>query len=120
MQIPGINPEWLAKEMLRRLDDRMDLSQAFLSQLPSIMALNGMASKLGAGPQGPGGAMDFPGQGAAQGQAGASNAPRGGGMGGGAAPDQVQTGAPGAAPSGAMAPNGRPPGMPGQPGGFAH
>ena len=77
MQIPGIKPEWLAKELIKRLDDKLDITTAFQSMLPSIIAMNGMASKLGVGPQGPGGAMDFPGQGAAQGPGGGSNAPAG-------------------------------------------
>ena len=43
VQLPGINPEFLAKDLLRRLDDKLDLTQAFKSQLPSIVAMNGMA-----------------------------------------------------------------------------
>ena len=75
MQLPGINPEFLARELLRRLDDRLDLDEAFVSMLPSIIAMNGMAQRLAAGPQGPGGAMDMPGGGAAQGARGGANAP---------------------------------------------
>ena len=89
MQLPGINPEFLAKELIRRLDDRLDLTQAFQSALPSIVALNGMAAKLAQGPQGPGGAMDFPGAGAAQGPAGAANAPQGAPPGAQRPPDQT-------------------------------
>lgn len=40
LQIPGLSPEWLAREMLRRLDDRIDLTDAFAAGLPSIQALN--------------------------------------------------------------------------------
>lgn len=40
MQIPGIKPEWLAREGLRRMDDRLDLTDAFLDGLPSIQAMN--------------------------------------------------------------------------------
>jgi hypothetical protein len=40
LQIPGINPEFLAKEYLRRLDDSIDLTEAITSGLPSIMAMN--------------------------------------------------------------------------------
>ena len=76
MQIPGIKPEWLAKELIKRLDDKMDITTAFQSMLPSIIAMNGMASRLGAGPEGPGGPMDFPGPGAAQGPAGVRTRPR--------------------------------------------
>ena len=50
MQLPGIKPEWLAKELIKRLDDKLDITTAFQSMLPSIIAMNGMASRLGAGP----------------------------------------------------------------------
>jgi hypothetical protein len=63
VQLPGINPEFLAKDLLRRLDDKLDLTQAFKSQLPSIVAMNGMAQGQAPGtglpagaPQGPAGA----------------------------------------------------------------
>lgn len=42
LQIPGLSPEWLAREMLRRLDDRVDLTDAFAAGMPSIQMLNGM------------------------------------------------------------------------------
>ena len=77
MQVPGIKPEWIAKELIKRLDDKMDITTAFQSMLPSVIAMNGMAAKLGQGPEGPGQQMDFPGSGAAQGPAGANNAPQG-------------------------------------------
>ncbi len=54
LQIPGINPEWLGRETLRRLDDRMDLTDAFKQNLPAIVALNrmsGMAAQPGALPE---------------------------------------------------------------------
>jgi hypothetical protein len=76
IQLPGIDPEFLAKDVLRRLDDRLDLTQAFKSALPSIVAMNGMAT--GGGPGGPGGPT-MPGAGAGpgamQGPQGASNGP---------------------------------------------
>lgn len=40
LQIPGMNPEWLAKEAIRRLDDTMDMSDAIRAALPSIVAQN--------------------------------------------------------------------------------
>ena len=49
MQIPGIDPEFLARDLLHRLDDKLDLTQAFKSPLPSIVAMNTMAK----GPGGP-------------------------------------------------------------------
>ena len=77
LQIPGIKPEWLAKELIKRLDDKLDITNAFQSMRPSIIAMNGMASRLAVGPEGPGGPMDMPGAGPAQGPAGAANAPQG-------------------------------------------
>jgi hypothetical protein len=66
IQLPGIDPEFLAKDLLRRMDDRLDLTQAFKSQLPSIVAMNGMsqAQLPGTGPV----------AGAAQGPQGKDNA----------------------------------------------
>ena len=74
IQLPGIDPEFLAKDVLRRLDDRLDLTQAFKSALPSIVAMNGMAQGGGAGggPTMPGAGM---GAGAAQGPQGPIKAP---------------------------------------------
>lgn len=40
LQIPGMNPEWMAKEAIRRLDDGMDVSDAIRAALPSIVAQN--------------------------------------------------------------------------------
>jgi hypothetical protein len=39
-RIPGISPEWMARELLRRLDDRMDLTDAFIAGMPSMDAIN--------------------------------------------------------------------------------
>lgn len=58
-RVPGISPEWLANELIRRMDDRLDLSDAFAEHLPSMEAMNqaGMAANGMAGtPQGPPGA----------------------------------------------------------------
>lgn len=38
--MPNINPTWLARETLRRLDDRMDLNEALSENIPSIAAMN--------------------------------------------------------------------------------
>lgn len=46
MQIPGIDPEFLAKELLKRLDDNLDLNQAFKPMLQSIVAMNTAAKGL--------------------------------------------------------------------------
>jgi hypothetical protein len=40
IQLPNIPPMWLAREYLRRLDDRMDLTGALTEGLPSIVAMN--------------------------------------------------------------------------------
>jgi hypothetical protein len=40
LQIPGIDPQWLAKELLKRLDDKLELNEAFADQVPSIVAMN--------------------------------------------------------------------------------
>jgi hypothetical protein len=40
MQIPGLSPQWMAEELLRRLDDRIDLTDAFAANVPSIMTMN--------------------------------------------------------------------------------
>lgn len=40
MQIPGIDPTWLAKQAIKRLDDSMDLTEALQASLPSIVAQN--------------------------------------------------------------------------------
>jgi hypothetical protein len=72
MQIPGVSPRWLAEEMIRRLDDRLDLSQAFVAGMASIAAMNqqagsaqanGVAAEPGAAPE-------------AQGNEGANTQPR--------------------------------------------
>lgn len=69
LQIPGINPEFLAREALSRLDDRMDITEAYIPGLPSIVASN--AAKQ---PGRSGDAGSDPNQ---QGDKGAQNAPQG-------------------------------------------
>ena len=43
LQVPGITPKWLAKQIITRLDDNIDLTDAYLDGLPSIMAMNRQA-----------------------------------------------------------------------------
>lgn len=99
IQLPGLNPQWLARQLLTRLDDRLDLTDAFIAGNPSIQSLNAMAAKpLGMGPEGAGkpggpGAEDPNAQGAEGGQ----NLPGGTGA-GGAAGAQPANAAPPAAP----------------------
>lgn len=68
IQLPGIKPMWLARETLRRLDDRMDLTDAVAEGIPSIASMTQNPQPSAAG------AVDNP---AAQGAAGANNAPAG-------------------------------------------
>jgi hypothetical protein len=39
MQIPGVSPDWLAKQAIRRMDDRLDPSEAIVSGLPSMASM---------------------------------------------------------------------------------
>lgn len=39
-RLPGISPEWMARELIKRLDDRLDLTDAFVEGMPSMDALN--------------------------------------------------------------------------------
>jgi hypothetical protein len=58
MQIPGIRPDWLAREAIKRMDDKLDPSDAILDGLPSMMAMaqlhaaGGLGAGVGAGPPG--------------------------------------------------------------------
>jgi hypothetical protein len=94
IQLPGIDPEFLAKDLLRRMDDKLDLTQAFKSQLPSIVAMNGAVRGIP-----PGSGLTA---GAAQGPQGADNNAKPGEQPPGGPPDAAsQIGGPGAAPPGA-------------------
>ena len=48
IQIPGIDPSFLARELLKRLDDKLDFNQAIVEQISSIFAIN-QAQNMGAG-----------------------------------------------------------------------
>ena len=65
VQVPGISPRWLAEKAIKIADDDIDLEDAWIEGLPSIMAQNKMA---GAAPAG--GAGSDPN---AQGEQGANN-----------------------------------------------
>jgi hypothetical protein len=43
LQIPGINPGWLAKQMVKTLDAKIDLEEAITSGLPAILTMNKQA-----------------------------------------------------------------------------
>lgn len=51
LQMGSIPPTWLARETLRRLDDRLDLNEAVVAGIPAIVAMNRMAGSAGAQPQ---------------------------------------------------------------------
>ena len=52
MQIPGIAPNFLAKEAISRMDDSIDLEDAIADGQPSIMAQNAVQPGASAGPPG--------------------------------------------------------------------
>jgi hypothetical protein len=66
IQIPGTNPRWLLEQAVERLDDRMDLDEAFMPSTPSIVAQNGQTQPGTGNPgtdpnaQGPAGAANGP------------------------------------------------------------
>jgi hypothetical protein len=86
LQIPGLDPEALATEILRRLDDKMDIKSMFKPMQPSITMMNSMAPQ----PTAPG-AGQQPGQAGGPAGAASSGAPVGPGQGGSPPPDQVQS-----------------------------
>lgn len=90
IQMPNISKMWLARETIRRLDDKADLTEAIAEDMPSVVAQNGLDS---VPPQPPPGTPQ-PGQ-----------------------PGQPQPGQPGAPPQGQPMPGG-PPGAPGAPPGI--
>lgn len=67
LQIPNLNSRWLLEQAVERLDDRMDLDEAFAAGLPSIVAQNGQSQPGTGDPatdpnsQGPQGADNAPG-----------------------------------------------------------
>lgn len=67
MQLPGIDPMWLAKQSLQRFDDRLDLTEALIEGIPSIVSQNRMQQ---AAPEDPNADP------AAQGAEGANNGPQ--------------------------------------------
>lgn len=78
LQMPGLDPHWLLRETLRRLDDRMDPTEAIVAGLPSIAMQNQAMPQNAVATEDPAAA---PG---AQGAEGGNNAPAG--------PSEVQAG----------------------------
>jgi hypothetical protein len=76
-RIPGISPEWMARQLIKRLGADVDLSDAFAEGMPSMEAMNQLMSRPPAGgPPAPG----QPGQ-EGEGAGGASAGPSGAGRG---------------------------------------
>lgn len=76
IQIPGIDPTWLAKEAIKRMDDGIDLTEAVKAAIPSIVQQNAQKqmgeAQMAGGPAAQGGApMPAP-------EAAAPGAPAGG------------------------------------------
>ena len=60
-RVPGINPEWLARQLIRRMGDDIDLDEAFAEGLPSMEALNQLQGRPPVAPGGPGAPAGPPG-----------------------------------------------------------
>lgn len=88
MQVPGISPEWMAREAIERLDDRINLEEAFVEGAQSIAAMNRMTQP----DQGAPGQQ--PSEQDGEGAAGADNTPRPGGSGTNQGPNNAASGAP--------------------------
>jgi hypothetical protein len=57
-RVPGISPEWLARQLIRRMGDDIDVTEAFSEGLPSMEALNQLMGRPPAAPgAGPGAAF---------------------------------------------------------------
>ncbi len=50
LQLPGLDPEWVVRETIRRLDDTLDLAEAYKPGLPSIQMMNSAKQTTGAPP----------------------------------------------------------------------
>ena len=65
MQLPGVKPQFLAKEAIKRMDDKIDTDEAVAEGLPSITSMNsgklpGMPGQADPNAQGPQGANNNP------------------------------------------------------------
>lgn len=50
MQVPGLQPGWIAEKFAKLLDPHVDLGEALAEGLPSIQAMNGMMKLAGGAP----------------------------------------------------------------------
>lgn len=65
MQVPGVSPAWFGRQVLTRWDEGIDMDDAILSGVPSMVAMNaqktlGNPAQGGGEPGGPAGAMNAP------------------------------------------------------------
>jgi len=65
MQLPGVKPSFLAKEAIRRMDDKVDVDEAIADGLPSITSMNsgkipGLPGQGDPNAQGPQGSLNAP------------------------------------------------------------
>jgi hypothetical protein len=101
MRIPGISPEWMARELIRRMDDRMDLTDAFAASMPSMDAINRIQGTVAVPPpQDPVNTVQVPPPGAP----GSAPTPLPGAPAAGGAPVPGQRPAPGGPPTGGTQP----------------
>lgn len=77
MQVPGVSPGWIAKQLIEAMDESIDLEEALADGLPSIQMINQQAQ------MGTGDPASDPNQ---QGSQGSQNAEKAPGQGGTAAP----------------------------------
>lgn len=70
MQMPGIDPYWLATQVLTRMDDRLDVGEALARGMPSITAMNNVSQPQSAAAPAPEGGD------VREGQQGNQNAPQ--------------------------------------------
>lgn len=96
LQIPGINPKFMARKAVELMDDAVDIEDAILDGVPSILSMNALLKSSAAAPTpSTGDPRSDPG---AQGDKGGDNAPVGPGVPGGPqagnpAPDAAMNGA---------------------------
>lgn len=71
IQVPGISPLWLAKQVVKRMDENVDLDEAIAEDMPSMIAMNTLAKGGAGGKTVAGGAQQ--GQSNATGEGGQNN-----------------------------------------------
>lgn len=69
LQTPGVDPVWFAREVIKRLDDGLDIDEALVSGMPSMVAQNAAVGRASTDPN------SATAGGGENGQGGANNAP---------------------------------------------